>query len=376
MGFIGDFFNTIINVPLGYLLSFCYTIGRDYGIAIILFTLITRFILFPLAIKQQKSSAEMLRIKPKLDQIQKKYAKDKNKLNEETMRLYQEEGYNPAGGCLPLLIQLPILWGLFNVVYNPLTYIARLNASQVNKAFEVLSKFMSAKMIADKSKREIYLAELIPQHKDLVSFLPHGALNLKLDFFGFSLGGVPDISQISWLLMIPALCLVTSFLSSWVSMKLNPMQQATGNNASMKSMNFTMLIFMPLLSTWFCFSVPAGVGFYWIITNLFMILQVWSLNKFYNPVRLAEESEKKSMQRKKTVLIKNGIVQPDGEKNPEEEREETVPENNEAVKREETKSKKKTASRKNKENISKRKIKEINRKKLSESRAKENKEDK
>lgn len=378
MGIIGQFFNYVICVPLGYLLSFCYTIGRDYGVAIILFTLITRIFLFPLAIKQQKSSSEMLRMKPKLDKIQKMYAKDKTKLNEETMKLYQEEGYNPAGGCLPLLIQLPILWGLFTVVYNPLTYIARISSVQITKAFDVLKQFMTQKEIMDTAKREIHISEMIPKHQDLVSFLPQSALHLKLDFFGFDLGGVPDIKQISWLLLIPIFCYITSFGSSFLSMKLNPMQQATGSNQSTKSMNFSMIVFMPLMSTWFCFSVPAGVGFYWIITNLFMILQVIILNKFYNPYKLAEESEKRSVERKRTKSIRNGI--PEEISAPVEEQPKEITETKQENQKKQggvQNQKKKPVPHKNKSQVSKKDIKMQNRKKLADSRAKEiNKENK
>ena len=104
----------LLSRPLGWIINICYQLVGSYGLAIILFTLITKILLLPLAIKQQKSSAAMLRMRPKEEQIRKKYANNKDKLNEEIMKLYQEEHYNPmTSGCLPMLIQLPILYALY-----------------------------------------------------------------------------------------------------------------------------------------------------------------------------------------------------------------------------------------------------------------------
>ena len=112
-GLFGKLFNDVICYPLGFVLRICYILTGNYALSLVIFTLIIRFVLFPLAIKQQKSSAQMMRLKPKMDNIQKKYKKDQAKLQEEMSKLYQEEGYNPLSGCLPLLLQLPILYGLF-----------------------------------------------------------------------------------------------------------------------------------------------------------------------------------------------------------------------------------------------------------------------
>ena len=112
--------STIIGTPLGWVMWLCYTVVRNYGVALILFTLITRLLMFPLSVKQQKSSVKMAAFGPKMRARQTKYANNKEKLSEEMTKLYQEEGYNPMSSCLPLLIQLPILYGLIDVIYNPL----------------------------------------------------------------------------------------------------------------------------------------------------------------------------------------------------------------------------------------------------------------
>ena len=124
-----EFINSIFGYPLGWLMWLCYKIVSNYGIALIIFTLLTKLILFPLAIKQQKSSLRMARMQPKLEELQKKYGKNKEKYNEEMLKLYDEEKYNPMSGCLPMLIQFPILFGLIDVIYKPMTHIRRMSSS-------------------------------------------------------------------------------------------------------------------------------------------------------------------------------------------------------------------------------------------------------
>ena len=127
-----------IEIPLGGILYFCYMFFKNYGLALILFTLIIKILLLPLAVKQQKNTAHMASVSPKLEKIKKKYGNDKQKYQEEQMKIYSEEGVNPMASCLPLLIQMPILFGLIYVVYAPLTYILRFSESTINAAKQVL----------------------------------------------------------------------------------------------------------------------------------------------------------------------------------------------------------------------------------------------
>ena len=127
----------ILNIPFGYVLSFCYFLFNNYFVAIVLFTLFLKLILSPLAIKQKKGMINQLRMRPKEDAIRKKYANNKEKMQNEIMALYKEEGYNPMGGCLPLLLQFPIIISLFQVIQHPLTYISRLSNDVITKLAEV-----------------------------------------------------------------------------------------------------------------------------------------------------------------------------------------------------------------------------------------------
>ena len=129
MGILG-----ILGTPLGYVLQWIYQFVGNYGWSIILFTVIVRLLSFPLQIKQQKSTARMAAYQPMIQEIQKKYAKDKEKQNEELMRMQQEYGYNPAAGCAPMLINFLVIFGIIEVVYRPLKYIMHLSAEALNAA--------------------------------------------------------------------------------------------------------------------------------------------------------------------------------------------------------------------------------------------------
>lgn len=350
----------IFCVPFGILLRWLYIIGKDYGVALILFTMITRVLLFPLAIKQQKSTAEMIRMRPKLEKLQKKYAKNKEKFNEATMQLYQEEGYSPLTGCLPMLIQLPILSILYFVIYQPPRYILGLKPEIIDRIADI------AKISRRSYREEIDVAQFISQHMDkLTGIIPSNTLRIKFDFFGLNLLNNPQF-KFNILLLIPILCYITSFLSSWLSMKMN----SAANTQQTKGMNNSMLFVMPLISTYFAFQVPAALGFYWIITNIFMILQVILLNKFYNPEKLADELEQKSIERKR----KRGIVTEDTDSEEEtvEQPEDKKVKNDQSQKADLKPEKVKQVHRKSGK-MSQKEIKEMNRKRLAASRAAEKK---
>ena len=120
--------------PLGFIMWGIYYLVKNYGIAILLFTLVTKILLFPLSVKQQKNTAMMSAFQPKLQALQKKYANNQQKLQEEQMKLYAEEGINPMSSCLPMLIQFPVLFGIIDVVYRPLTHIMHFSKDMIAEA--------------------------------------------------------------------------------------------------------------------------------------------------------------------------------------------------------------------------------------------------
>lgn len=262
-------FELLITTPLGYIISAIYHIVPNYGWTIILFTIIVKLIMCPLSIKQQKSMTKMQRVKPLMDYLQAKYKDDPNRLNQETMKLYKEEGISPAGGCLPLLIQFPILIGLYQVINRPLSFILHLPADIVAKLTEMFGSG-NAQNVAAQIEVCSKLDPALVQQK-----LGITVEKLNFWFFGLDLSQKPELLYLNWLWLIPILSAATAYLSSYITQKIQgmPQQQA----GSMK----TMTIVMPLMSAYFCFILPAGVGLYWVMSNVVQIIQTIVLNKIF-----------------------------------------------------------------------------------------------
>jgi YidC/Oxa1 family membrane protein insertase len=269
-----EIFNFLINKPLGFILGSIYNLVQSYGLSILLFTVVIKVIMLPLSVKQQKSMVNTARLQPKIKELEKKHKGDRQKQSEELMKLYQSEGVNPASGCLPMLIQLPIIYGLYSVINRPLSYLLGLTSEQIANISDILNLGYKANEIGMK---EIYIAEAM---KNNVSSLPAQFANLNMidfNFYGLNLASSPSISQISPLWIIPILAGITAFLSSYVTTKISPSAASMGNNQA-ASMTKSMMYTMPLISIWITFTMPAGVGLYWIMSNILMVVQQYLLN--------------------------------------------------------------------------------------------------
>jgi len=275
-----------INKPLGMLLGWVYGLVGSYGLALIIFTVIVRIILAPLAVKQQKSMIQTARLSPVIADIQKRYKHDQQKQSEELMKLYQQEKANPMSGCLPMLIQLPIIIALYTVISRPLVYIVGMTNEAILSAASKLN-------IADVTEqtlraKEIIIAQSMYENQSLFPELS-GKL-IDFNFLGLNLGLTPSISEFSVLWIIPLLAAVTGYLSSYVTMKMSPSAMASAGNPQAQSMNKSMMVTMPLISLFFTFTMPAGIGIYWSISNVLMIFQQFILNKAV-PMPTEEEIE-------------------------------------------------------------------------------------
>lgn len=302
----------IINIPLGYIMKYCYLLVNSYGLAIVLFTIISKLLLSPLAVKQHKNTLKSLKFQPRLAEIQKKYKDDKEKLSREMQKL-SEEGYNPAGGCLPLLIQFPIIIGLFNVIRSPLRYIANFSAETMQKIAEAIAEVPKyAGLRAGTQNYEILLIDALNNNVNNVRSLPgvENYVNLNLNMFGLNLaespqtwfkilGIIPVPVFTGFVFLIPVLSGLTALLSGFISQKLSPAAVTSDPNNQAKSMQTSMLLIMPLMSYIFTMAVPAGVGLYWIISNLLVILQTIILNRVYNPVKYLEKIRAEEEDRKR-----------------------------------------------------------------------------
>ena len=312
MGFI----NEIIGYPLGWVMWAIYQAVPVYAVALLIFTIFTKLLMLPSTIKQQKSSVKMIKFKPKLDALQKKYGKNREKYQEEMMKLYQEEGYNPMSGCAPMLIQFPILFGLIDVVYKPLYHIARISKDVLASIQTIVSNnfeaFGYSKAAEVGSTYQINVINYLQNNADGGLLKELGAETLDkirsidLNFLGINLGERPTMA-LNLLILIPIISGLTSLLISLVSMKNMKNQSPEQQQAA--GMTKGMMFMMPLLSVFISFSVPAGVGIYWIYSNILSVIQTILLNKYFNPQliaakEIAEEEAKREEERQARIEAK------------------------------------------------------------------------
>lgn len=269
MSYIYKFFGAILDA--------IYSVIPNFGWAIIIFTVLVRVLLLPLMIKQQKSMVNMQKIQPELTKLQKKYANDQQKLNEETMKLYQKYDVNPMGGCLPLLIQMPILLAVYRIIQQPITYLLKIDLP--NKVFEVL------KQTATDTELNI-VAFVTNNFEKAQSLLDKANLNfdisqikINFDFLGLNLGYSPQHCDGNYILfIIPVISVITSFLTTKLSKAGLPKNEKEETNAQTQQMQ-TMNYIFPLMTGYFCYILPAAMGLYWIVGNLWQMGQTYVMNR-------------------------------------------------------------------------------------------------
>ena len=279
----------IFAIPFGWIMWACYSLIKNYGIALILFTSITKAVLLPLSIKQQKSSAKMAYFRPKMEAIQKRYANNREKQSAELQKLYEEEGYNPTAGCLPMLITFPVLFGVVGVVYYPLKHILRFAADTITTIAAMADQFVAeGSKLATYPELKILSVAHNPEFQAQVGAYDPAALealiNFDNNFLGIDFSALP--SYTSWLILVPILAAAAGFLSSFISMRA---MRTGDDNAAAAGTSKVMMLVMPLITFFFAMGLPCGIGFYWIISNLVGMLQSLILSKFYNPKKLAEQ---------------------------------------------------------------------------------------
>lgn len=256
-----------IAVPFGMVLKAIYNLVGSYGFAIILFTIFTKLILYPLMLKSKRSMRQMQKLQPKMQELQKRYANNKQKYQEEMAKLYQEEKVNPAGSCLPMLVTLPIMLGLYYVIQQPLTFLMGLSAEEIAQVTTALSAYLPD-LTGIAQRDEIMIAQAVFQNFDTVSNISTNLIPINFNFLGINLSQTPSFSNFNMLLLIPVLAGLTAFGSMQVSQKL----QGTSTENQPAGMKTTLML-MPLMSVYFGFILPAGVGIYWITGNVLTMVQ-------------------------------------------------------------------------------------------------------
>lgn len=314
--------------PLGYVLRWIYNLTPTYFVAIFLFTLAIRLLTFPLNIKQQKSAADRARLAPRLERIQKKYANDRQKLAEKQQALYEKEGVSLTGGCLPMILQMLVLFSVIAVIYKPLAYVQQMPSEDITTCVSAVTEAMkedgtweldkkNASNFSEKSYyREMNLMNKADQYEDeiLAALVESGKTEAEAQETvntltetkkQFSILGVSMLENASkdgikpnWLWIVAILSGVTSLLTSLLSMHYNKASQPQQEQMGGCSPNM-MMYMMPVMSLVISFTVPAGVAVYWIFSNLLAMVQTVVLNAMYNPAKIRAQAEAEYAERRR-----------------------------------------------------------------------------
>ena len=297
-----------ICVPFAWLVRLFYNLTGSYGVALILFTLVIKLILLPFQMKSKKSMLRMNRLSGQMKDIQKRYANNQMKMNEEMQKLYAEEGVNPMSGCLWSLIPFPILIALYSIIRQPITHFMMLSKDVLQTVVQSAADAgvnLTNIVMMDKAtgtpalKDGLYqLASygqinLVKAVQEMGLSTPEGWFDMNYNFLGLDLTATPweyvKSFTFTWavigVILIPILAGLSQFVFSKLTMKTQPQADAAGG-ASMKS----MMYMMPLFSVYIAFIMPAALGVYWIAQSVFSLIQEAILNKTFS-AKLSEEEE-------------------------------------------------------------------------------------
>ena len=235
-----EFLYKIISTPFGYVMRWIYMVVGNYALSLFLFALLVKVLMLPLTFKQKRSALEMQRINPMIQKIQKTYARDQRRMQEEMQNLYDREGVSPMSGCGTMLLIFPIMIGLYGVIIQPLTYFMQLTGDQIAQIAELLNY-----QIGGNYHYQIELATLIYENFDKVAHVAGNLMQVNFSLGPISMAAKPTFSQVSVLWLLPIVSGATSYLMSWLQQKMNPMQQS---NPQMQGSNKMMMLMMPLMS--------------------------------------------------------------------------------------------------------------------------------
>lgn len=297
-----------ICVPFAWLVRLFYDLTNSYGVALILFTLVIKLIMLPFQMKSKKSMMRMSRVSGQMQELQKRYAKNQAKLQEEMQKLYEEEGVNPMSGCLWSFLPLPILMALYSIIRQPITHFMMLSKDVLQTVVQsvadagvdltnivMMDKATGAPALKDGLYQMAAYGQinLVKAVQEMGLSTPDGWFNVNYKFLGLDLTATPweyvKSFTFTWavigVILIPILAGLSQFVFSKLTMKTQPQADAAGG-ASMKS----MMYMMPLFSVYIAFVMPAALGVYWIAQSVFSLIQEAILNKTFS-AKLSEEEE-------------------------------------------------------------------------------------
>lgn len=303
----------LITVPFGYLLSLLYQLTNNYGWSMVIFAIVVQAVMLPMSAKSKKSMMKMSRLTPRVQDIQARYGSDPQKQNEMIQKLYREEGVSMGSGCLWSFVPLLILYPLFAVIRQPITYILMESAEVTEQIISVIREAAPDIFSANTYYAQVTAAQAIPQFADALRAAIPGIrestlAGINFDFLGINLGAIPSFSFWRWevfdwahigAFLIPVLSAGSQVLQMWISQKMNDsvitnekgIQDAEAAKKSQQSQsNQTMMYMMPLMSLWIGFTVSAGLSVYWFVGGIFRMIADAIMTKRYRTIYDAEDA--------------------------------------------------------------------------------------
>jgi len=335
----------IITVPFGWLLGVLYDLTSNYGFAMILFALIVQAVLTPINAKSKKSMMKMSRLQPRIQDIQRRYAHDQQKQNEAIQKLQQEEGASMGmGGCLWSFVPLLILFPLFTVIREPITYILGESAEVTAQIIATVKGLAPELFSSNNYYDQVVAASAISQYAAEISAAIPGIsaetlAGINFDFFGVNLGSIPQFNIFSstwawdWahvgLFLIPIISAASQVAQMWISQKTNDsvvtnekgvQDKEMAANSQTAQTNKMMMWMMPIMSLWIGFTVSAGLSVYWFIGGVFRMITDPIMTAHYRKIYDAEDAErlKRAMEQdaieaeKERIRAERRAANPDG----------------------------------------------------------------
>ncbi len=273
----------------GYALNFIYEMIQNYGLAIILFSVLLKIILLPFSIKQQKTMKKTAELQVKVKEIQEKYKNDQMKLNQEIMDLYKKENMSPLSGCLPSIIQIILLLAMFGLVRNPLTYMKKIDTATIENYKNEIIQEVGENSIS-KSYPEISIVKYVNENKEKSDIA-----YINMEFLGLDLSSIPQENYNDLkVFIIPVLYVLTSMISMKISTKTPQKKDKEKEIIKEESkevkkeqeeldmaaqMSKSMSWFMPIMAVSISLIAPLGLALYWLVNNILMIFERLVLNK-------------------------------------------------------------------------------------------------
>ncbi len=305
----------LVQVPFGYLMSFLYQFTTNYGVALILFAIIVKLILLPATAKGKRSTMKMSRLSPRIQAIQKKYANDTQKQNEAIQALYKEEGVSMGGGCLWSMLPLLILFPLYAVVRQPITYMLHETAEAAEQIVAVIKSANESLFSGNAFYHQMIAAPLIPDFvQEIKEVLPEISektlAGINFNFLKINLGAIPDYKFWTWTtvdwpaiggLLIPLLSAGSQVVSMFISQRINQslitnekglQDKETAKNSQTGKQASMMMWMMPLMSLWIGFTVPCALSLYWLVQGVVSTVIDLILTKKYRAIYDAEDAQR------------------------------------------------------------------------------------